>query len=257
MPIRIDPNSVILSNSFLMDVALGNVVGASVINKFGANTSTGTGGEMVADLGGSPIFPTTASSISLVSAEGVDTASGTGVATVTVIGLDENGDIAQETIAIDGAVAATSTGSFMRVFRMFGATLGAAAEVGANNEGAITATIGGSNIAQISACVGQTLMAWYTLPRNCTGIMLQAYSSTLRSVGGILRTDFQLFTSPSGGVRRIRSKWGLQNDGATYMERNWPTGDKINGLTDIYLHAIPSATADTGGGFTIVCFEAE
>jgi hypothetical protein len=254
MPINVDPNSVILGNDFFLDIVLDHIPGGSIINKFGANTSVGTGGEMISDLGGSPIFPTTASSISISSASQEDTASGIGVDSVTVIGLNELADITQETIDIDASIAATSTGSFLRIYRMFGAALGSAGVAGGTNVGAITATIGGSNIAQIGAGNGQTLMAWFTMPRNFTGVLLQAYGSTLRSVGGILRSDFLLFVSPSGGVRRIRSKWGMQNDGTTFGQRDWGVGDRIDALDDIYLHAVPSTTADISGGFTIICF---
>jgi hypothetical protein len=253
MSIQTDPNQVIVGNNHFLDLSRGVIRSASAFHKFGANTSVGTGGEMVADLGGSPIFPTTASSISISSASQEDTASGAGIATVVVEGLDENGEQMRETIAIDASIAAVSTGSFLRVFRMFGATLGSAGVAGGTNVGAITATIGGSNIAQISVATGQTLMAWFTTPRKTAGYITRTYASLLRAPAATVRADFQLFVSPSGGVRRIRSKWGQQNDGSTFVFRSWEPPERIDPLTDIYLHCIPSAESDVSGGFSVIC----
>jgi hypothetical protein len=252
--IQVRPNVLMVGNDYLLEVARENITGASLVHKFGYNTSVGTGGELVADLGGSPIFPTTACSALLSSASDGDTASGTGVAKVVVIGLDNNWDVLQETVSLDGGIAQFTSGSFLRIYRMYGDTLGTAALPGATNIGAITAIIGGSNIAQISADKGQTLMCWWASPKDTTAYITKTYASVLPAAGATIRAEMQLFVVPTGKARRVRAHWGIQSDGTTHTPLTWEGGNKIGEKTDVYLHGLPGLTdADMSGGFSVIC----
>jgi hypothetical protein len=252
--VQVHPNVVMVGNEYCLDIAKEAVIGASIIHKFGYNTSVGTEGEMVGDLGGSPIFPTTACSALLSSASDGDTASGAGIADVVVVGLDNNWDVLQETVSLDAGIAQFTSGSFLRIYRMYGDTLGATALPGATNIGAITAAVGGSSIAQISAGKGQTLMCWWAVPRDTTAYIKRVYASVLPAAGATIRAEVQLFIVPEGKARRVRAHWGIQSDGTTHMPLVWDGGNRVEQKTDVYLHGLPGLTdADMSGGFTVIC----
>jgi len=92
-------------------------------------------------------------------------------------GLDANWDLQSETVTLTGTTDTVTVGSYIRVFRAYGATFGS----GATNAGVIYVytgadTAGVPNVATtifttIAAGEGQTLQAAYTVPRNYKGFL--------------------------------------------------------------------------------------
>ena len=151
---------------FYLEVAQGLIAGYSFNHRFGAvpSMSSGVTGS-IWDINDT-IYPWDAlSSGSIVNIER-NNASDDGLV-VTVQGLDENYDVAQEDITITGA---DQTGSqlFTRVNRAFVTGNG-------GNAGDIdieAGSAGGTTVARIIAGYGQTQMSVYTIPAGKTGYIL-------------------------------------------------------------------------------------
>lgn len=149
------------SDSLELNIARGLVKGTSFIHKFGAvpSMSTATTGT-VWDVGDT-VYPWSAfaSASTLTIAANV---ADNGIS-VTIIGLDADYNAIDETVVIS-AGAATTTKSFLRVYRAFASTQNA------NN---IDIKVSSTTVARITAGLAQTLMSVYTVPANYTAYLMQ------------------------------------------------------------------------------------
>lgn len=159
-------------NKHSNDVARGLFSDQYSVNKFGSNPAVGTGSfEGIWAAGGPFNWLTTASAVRVASGgNSNDTAAGTGARSITIEGLDENWNLASETVVTAGASAsAATTTTFIRVFRAYVATAGTYT---GNNAGAVTIeTTGGTTLAFITADLGQSQIANYSVPAGYTALM--------------------------------------------------------------------------------------
>jgi hypothetical protein len=152
-----------------LNIARGLVKGTTHIHKFGAvpSMSTNTTGT-IWDIGNT-LYPwsafATASTLTLeanIADNGVS---------VTIYGLDANYAEINETVTIS-AGAATTTKSFIRVFRAF---------TSSPNTNNINIKVSSTTVARITAGLGQTLMAVYTIPAGYTGYLTHGTMSAQAS----------------------------------------------------------------------------
>jgi hypothetical protein len=156
---------------FYLSVQQGKVPGYTMVNKFGYNSSIGSGAfETIWETGNNYPWQSTAVTVDVVSDDANDDVAGTGARTLRIQGLDSSYNFAEETVDMDGTTTVTTTQTFLRVFRMSVETAGTSG----NNVGTITVTYtGGSDVAAtITAGNGQTLMTLYTIPAGYTGYLL-------------------------------------------------------------------------------------
>ena len=156
---------------FYLAVQQGKVPGYSMVNKFGYNSSIGSGSfETIWETGNNYPWQSTAVTVDVVSDDVNDDVAGTGARTLRIQGLDGSYNLAEETVDMDGTTTVTTTQTFLRVFRMSVETAGTSG----NNVGNISVTYtGGSDVAAtISPGNGQTLMCLYTIPASYTGYLL-------------------------------------------------------------------------------------
>ena len=156
---------------FYLAVQQGKVPGYSMVNKFGYNSSIGSGSfETIWETGNNYPWQSTAVTVDVVSDDTNDDVAGTGARTLKIQGLDGSYNFAEETVDMDGTTTVTTTQTFLRVFRMSVETAGTSG----NNIGNISVTYtGGSDVAAtITAGNGQTLMTLYTIPAGYTGYLL-------------------------------------------------------------------------------------
>jgi len=156
---------------FYLAVQQGKVPGYSMVNKFGYNSSIGSGAfETIWETGDDYPWQSTAVTVDVVSDDTNDDVAGTGARTLRIQGLDGSYNFAEETVDMDGTTTVTTTQEFLRVFRMSVETAGTSG----NNIGNISVTYtGGSDVAAtITAGNGQTLMTLYTIPAGYTGYLL-------------------------------------------------------------------------------------
>ena len=156
---------------FYLAVQQGKVLGYSMVNKFGYNSSIGSGAfETIWETGDDYPWQSSAVTVDVVSDDTNDDVAGTGARTLRIQGLDGSYNLAEETVDMDGTTTVTTTQTFLRVFRMSVETAGTSG----NNIGNISVTYtGGSDVAAtITAGNGQTLMTLYTIPAGYTGYLL-------------------------------------------------------------------------------------
>jgi hypothetical protein len=156
---------------FYLAVQQGKVPGYSMVNKFGYNSSIGSGAfETIWETGNDYPWQSSAVTVDVVSDDTNDDVAGTGARTLRIQGLDGSYNLAEETVDMDGTTTVTTTQTFLRVFRMSVETAGTSG----NNVGNISVTYtGGSDVAAtITAGNGQTLMTLYTIPAGYTGYLL-------------------------------------------------------------------------------------
>jgi len=192
---------------FYLEVAQGLIAGYSFNHKFGAVPSMASGATgSIWDIDDT-IYPWAAlGSGSIVNVER-NNGSDDGLV-VTVQGLDENYDFAQEEITITGA---DQTGSqlFTRVNRAFVTGNG-------GNAGDVdieAGSAGGTTVATITAGYGQTQMALYTIPAGKTGYILHLTatgSSDTDAEGRMMVRDF------GTNAFRIKHAFELQLRGGQY-----------------------------------------
>jgi len=156
---------------FYLEVQQGKIPGYSMVNKFGYNSSIGSGAfETIWETGDDYPWQSTAVTVDVVSDDTNDDVAGTGARTLKIQGLDSSYNLVEETVDMDGTTTVTTTQTFLRVFRMSVETAGTSG----NNVGNISVTYtGGSDVAAtITAGNGQTLMTLYTIPAGYTGYLL-------------------------------------------------------------------------------------
>lgn len=150
--------NLVKNNLPLITVATGADDSLSVVHKFGfVDLNNNQTPSTLWSGTGLYTYLTSAQRLTVVSTDGDDTAS------VTIIGLDGNYEPLTEIVSINGATAVITTNSFLRVFRM---------QYTNGNEGDITASYNGDNIAKIDAGESQTLMALYTVPKGRTAYLM-------------------------------------------------------------------------------------
>ncbi len=164
-------------------IQLGLVPKYSIVHKYGRNPATANGSwQGVLQMAAQFYFPTAATTVRVkAGGHANDTAAGAGAQAVTVLGLDDTGALASESIELAGASASSSTStSFWRIFRAYITPLRAGAYGGTLPTTAIMIedTAGANDMITILAGEGQTQYGAYAIPLATTGYLLSiAFSS--------------------------------------------------------------------------------
>ena len=231
------------NNENFLNIARGKIPNASHINKFGYNESVGTSFELITDLG-TNVLPSSAGIVTLVSADTNDTSAGTGARTVEVQGLDENYLPLTETLTMNGNTNVVGSSSFLRVFRMRVVTAG----TGEINAGNITASIGGSNVAQILADKGQTLMAVYTIPAGKSGYLTKFQGSLSKNQEAVFKIRVKEF----GNGFNVKGQFGTFSQSINY---DYAVPLQFKEKTDIQILGKAGATSEMGAVFDILLID--
>lgn len=167
-----------LGSDFLVRVALGQVPGYSIINKFGRNDSIPNGSIAPVCIGGNYRTPTVPVSLELVAGAN-DTSSGSGARLIEIQGLDANYDYQTQTVVPTGATPAAIPGTWTRVFRVIVKESGTyATQSVSSHAGSLIIRESGAgdqwveiDSAQTGFGVGQSQIGAYTIPTGFTGIL--------------------------------------------------------------------------------------
>jgi hypothetical protein len=179
------------NNQFELNVSAGIMTEMANVHKFGSVITTSADYDTVWTEGGAYEFPGSAGIITLVSDSAQDNPSGTGAATVVVEGLDSNFDEIQETLTLNGTVGVAGTLSFIRTHRMF-------VDTGNTNVGNLTVSIGSTVTCAIAPDMGQSQVAFYTIPRGKSGFLKQFTATQNKNQENSMR----LFQRKPDGVNK-------------------------------------------------------
>ena len=243
---------------YSLEISKGNIQGASLERKFGANPSIGTTEEDLWANGGTYSWPTTCETVRIKSGGNVnDTAAGTGARSVFVFGLGDDWTLVSasgEELATAGASASSATSSCYR--RVFRAYVGDAGTYTGSNTGAmvIENTTSAQVLANIAAGVGQSQLTMYTVPSGKTAYLHRIFANVSGNKPVTLyfwqRQNADDVSSPFQGKRLVRpiySTEGPQEYGVSFAAFPEKTDLWWSGAADS-----GTSAADVGYDLTLV-----
>ena len=252
------------TKDFRHEVAMGRIPNVTQIDKFGQNPSIANSGtaEDIWDEGGTYEFITelaggsqaSGAQLTLSSTDAVDDVGNTGATSVEIFGLDANYAKQNETIAMDGQAAVTTTGTYTRIHRAIVRAAGSG-EINAGiiraGTGAVVAGVPANVYARISIGKGQTLMAIYTTAANCKSSFIDVWASVNRNVAST-EADIELLMRPDGEVFQIKKTVGLNTTGSSEFSHAHNHFGFIAEKTDIKVRATGGDNnIDVSAGFAL------
>lgn len=236
------------SNEFYAEVAKGNILGHSIVNKYGANAAVPNGTfELVSTLSAAYAGFLAAVSTVRIKAGGnaADDTAGVGARSVFVEGVDSTLARLVEELATAGAGASgATTGSFWRIDRSYCGDQGAYATPWNTGAIVIENSGGGTDLIQIDATAGQTLHCAAAIPDGVDAYLI-GYEL---SVDSIQPADFRLYARGAindvavpVAARRLKRSWaGI--DEPVVRELSLPSF-LVAGPADVYIEAAGNAGA--------------
>lgn len=184
-------------NDFFLDVSASKIPSAKTIDKFGFNKDIDTGGyETIWSQGGlwSPLF--TGEVLNIASDDVNDTSAGTGARTVLVYGTDDNYNLVEETVILNGTSNVATVNAYTSVYRIAVITSGS----GNINAGNITAT------AVTSATVQAHVPAGYGITQQMIFVVPAGYNAYINTI------DFSAVkVAGSNPIITLQAKMQLEN----------------------------------------------
>jgi len=215
---------------YFLQVSRGLVDGHKRVIKFGYNGVIQNVEETIWDVGGLYAYPSSAVTMTATSSAGASDEN----VEVTIQGLNTNYAELSETVTLNASGTATTTGSFLRVYRAFVSSSSA-------SSGNISITNSSTTYAYISIADQQTLMALWTVPAGYTAYLFQI-DTTAFTVQNNKVATIRMLTREVNGVFRTQNKFDLFA-GSYHQDITCP--QPIPEKTDIEFRAIAdSSNAD-------------
>lgn len=259
-PNQVTVKGTVLSENFLIEVALGNIDGYSIVHQMGAGEAPNGSFEVVSQTGDYKT-PIAATSLEIISSNANDNSSGSGARELTIIGLDANWDKVTQTVATNGTTAVALTTDLIRVFDWHVtqsgtyATATSASHAGdltiqESGGGAIWDTIPVSPVGEAQSSIGV-----YTVPNGYTAYLL----SKSIFVDSNKDADLYFFQRPNAddvtatytGVRKIIEK-DLAVSGGLRQTFLSPRGTFIGACDIGYMAKGNSSTANVSVEFELL-----
>ena len=229
------------NTQFELNVSAGIMTEMANVHKFGSVVTTNAAYDTVWTQSGQYEFPENSAIITLVSSDAQDNPSGTGASTVVVQGLDGNFDEIQETLTLNGTVGVAGTLSFLRTHRMY-------VDTGNTNIGNITVSIASTVTCAIAPNMGQSQVAFYTVPRGKSAFLKQFTATQNKNQENSMRL-FQRY--PNSGDRPYRVVTELNLYGSNMIKPySFPVffGEK----TDLEARAYTGSNCTTSAMFDLL-----
>ena len=213
-------------------IAAGLVDGYSHINKFGYTGTDINGTCTIWDHNGTTAeYPYPAAGVVTVTGGNSDNDGDT----VEIQGLDADYNL--QTVNV--AVGASTTETFLRVFR--------ARMVTADNTTDISVSINGTVVAKILDGNGQTLMSVYTIPAGKTGYLMQIMGTMDKANAPV---KFKLFARPFGNGFNLKGQFGTQ--GGNPVSYNYSVPLVFTEKTDIKVNVETAGAVGCGATFDLI-----
>ena len=231
---------------FELQVVRNQIENHKTIFKFGFNPDINSVEETVWDVGGIYAYPSSAVAMTVTTDAGTP-ANDNGVK-VIVFGLDEDYNEVNQEVTLAGAGTATTTQTFLRVFRAY--VSGSQAPTGNLN-----ITNGATTYARITLNENQTLMAMWTVPAGYTGFIDHVNIATGTTNANQYITA-QLVQRTQGGVFRVMMKQTLGSGGVADFLIRYPIS--VPEKTDLEVRAESSGANNLiSANFSIVYIKNE
>ena len=226
---------------FYLQVSRGQILEHETVFKFGFNPDVNSSEETIWDVGGIYAYPSSAVAMTVTTDAGTP-ANDNGVK-VIVFGLDEDYNEVNQEVTLAGAGTATTTQTFLRVFRAY--VSGSQAPTGNLN-----ITNGGTTYARITVGENQTLMAMWTVPAGYTGFLDHVNIATGTTNANQYVTA-QIVQRTQGGVFRVMMKQTLGSGGIADFLLRYPI--LVPEKTDLEVRAVSSGANNLiSSNFSIV-----
>tara|TARA_A100000172_G_scaffold20591_1_gene11697 strand:- start:87 stop:839 length:753 start_codon:yes stop_codon:yes gene_type:complete len=226
---------------FYLQVSRGQILEHETVFKFGFNPDVNGTEETIWDVGGIYAYPGSAVAMTVTTDAGTP-ANDNGVK-VIVFGLDEDYNEVNQEVTLAGAGTATTTQTFLRVFRAY--VSGSQAPTGNLN-----ITNGGTTYARITVGENQTLMAMWTVPAGYTGFLDHVNIATGTTNANQYVTA-QIVQRTQGGVFRVMMKQTLGSGGIADFLLRYPI--LVPEKTDLEVRAVSSGANNLiSSNFSIV-----
>ena len=197
--------TVVRPTDYHTEVALNRRQGHQLWNKFGYNGDVDIGTEVVASWGGSFTPLTTATTLTIVSTSTADDGdpAGTGCNSIYIYGIDANRDEQFELVTLNGTTNVVTTTTWLGINRVAMFLCGS----GQVNAGTIniTATTGGSQMAQMPAGEGVTQQCIFHVPRAHQFMTNWMRINSLKQSGAnpIITVKFWVYSALSNGKQEV------------------------------------------------------
>ena len=212
---------------YYLQVSRGLVDGHERVFKFGYNGEIQDVEETIWDTGGIYAYPSTALAMTATSASG---ATDSGVQ-ITIQGLDASYNEVSEEVTLNASGTATTTQTYLRVYRAF--ISGSTAAVGN-----VVISNGGTTYALISAAEQQSLMALWTVPAGYTAYLFQLDVTAFTEQNNKVAT-IRMVTREFNGVFRTQNKFDAF---AGPFHQDIQAPQPIPEKTDIEFRAVASSS---------------
>ena len=212
---------------YFIQVSRGLVDGHKRLFKFGHNPVIQDISETIWDAGGLYTYPSSAVAMTVTSGAG---ATDNGVA-ITVQGLDSNYNEVSEEVTLASTGTATTTQTFLRVYRAF---VSGSQAITANT----TIANGGTTYAQINTGENQTLMALWTVPAGYTAYLLDTKITAFTEQNNKVAT-INIYARRENGVFRTADKFDVF---AAAITQNYKCPIPFPEKTDIEVRAVATSS---------------
>jgi len=257
-------NTTIITQNFLDQIALGNVEGAYIVHKFGANDNVGTTLSPIS-LSGNYRTPISATALEILSTNANDNSVGTGARKVRIFGLNSSGDEITEDILLSGTTPVVLSNSYLRLYRAYIVESGSyATQTTPSHLGTITIReVGGGatwttiNLIGGSFGTGQTEIGAYTVPRGYSCWLLRKVmsvnSNKVANLYFFQRQNITDTTAPYSAMRLVEKHIGISD---TFELVSRSAVSKFHELTDIgFIGNTNTGTAEVSVEFELVCLD--
>jgi len=212
---------------YFIQVSRGLVDGHKRLFKFGHNPVIQDISETIWDAGGLYTYPSSAVAMTVTSGAG---ATDNGVA-ITVQGLDGDYNEVSEEVTLASTGTATTTQTFLRVYRAF---VSGSQAITANT----TIANGGTTYAQINNGENQTLMALWTVPAGYTAYLLDTKITAFTEQNNKVAT-INIYARRENGVFRTADKFDVF---AAAITQNYKCPIPFPEKTDIEVRAVATSS---------------
>jgi len=248
-----------VGTDFYTEVAKGNVIGHSLVHKFGTALLTTT--PAVISQTGAYQVPMAAVTLEFVSSDANDTVAGSGAQEVTVMGLDLNWNEVTTTVETDGVTAVIIDTDFIRIFRWFVSRSGTYASSSiSSHAGVLTLQVSGGGtvwdtIPIVPFPIGQSVIGAYTIPKGKAGYLLSKQifvdSTKTADIYFFQRAHADDVTPPYSGVRRIvEREVGIA--GTLTMDFRSPKGPFVGPCDVGFIGSVSVSDADASAEFELL-----